>query len=468
MKARHRRDPQHGHDGHELSDVLLRTLSAWGGWRFLPSHAQVHRTLVVSNLLLGAFIAFSYSVGSESPDAIRDTAVNDLRGEGPVIYEPPSAYQEVEDAEEFTHEHTDPITWRLLNDSDFTPVDDNNTKLILFWTKVYRGDASKQVTVKRFSECKYTNCRLTINKDLYNRSHAVMFHMWNLRYMSSAAFPRYRYPLQRWVAYGRESPMSTNITDRYNGVFNHTHTYRLDGDTQMKYGCTDALQGEYTRPPRRDYAKGKDSIACWLVSHCNATSLRDQYVEMVQEHVQVDIYGRCGPFECFRKSATDAVDRCFTMLGQRYKFFFALENSLCKDYVTEKAFEPMNFDMVPIVMGDVDYSRALPPNSYIDIRDFKSPKELAQYLIKVDRDDRLYNKFFEWKQTYMTTTYCPIVRHYCSLCEHLNTHEEPKVYSDFNQWWNTCSNPDSFFPGVADDLVNYVHPYRPPEQFSNY
>jgi len=51
---------------------------------------------------------------------------------------------------------------------------------------------------------------------------------------------------------------------------------------------------------------------------------------------------------------------------------FSFENSLCKDYVTEKFFKVFEHDMVPIVFGHADYSKIAPPKSYIKVEDFKS------------------------------------------------------------------------------------------------
>ena len=49
---------------------------------------------------------------------------------------------------------------------------------------------------------------------------------------------------------------------------------------------------------------------------------------------KVDVYGKCGKFSCSRADT----DECYHMLEQKYKFYLAFENSLCKDYVTEKLF----------------------------------------------------------------------------------------------------------------------------------
>ncbi len=44
-----------------------------------------------------------------------------------------------------------------------------------------------------------------------------------------------------------------------------------------------------------------------------------------------------------------------------------------------------------------DYARSSPEHSFIHVDDFAGPKELADYLHKLDQDDDLYNQYFKWK-----------------------------------------------------------------------
>lgn len=41
-----------------------------------------------------------------------------------------------------------------------------------------------------------------------------------------------------------------------------------------------------------------------------------------------------------------------------------------------------------------DYERAAPPHSFIHVDNFASPKELAEYLHKLDQNDAMYNEYF--------------------------------------------------------------------------
>lgn len=62
------------------------------------------------------------------------------------------------------------------------------------------------------------------------------------------------------------------------------------------------------------------------------------------------------------------------MLERDYKFYLSFENSLCRDYVTEKFYSALQFTTIPIVYGSGNYSTVAPKKSYIDVRDFSSGK----------------------------------------------------------------------------------------------
>ncbi len=57
-------------------------------------------------------------------------------------------------------------------------------------------------------------------------------------------------------------------------------------------------------------------------------------------------------------------------------------------------------NMIPIVMGapKEDYLAMLPPNSYINVDDFKTIKELTDYINYLDKNDTAYASYFAWKE----------------------------------------------------------------------
>ena len=82
------------------------------------------------------------------------------------------------------------------------------------------------------------------------------------------------------------------------------------------------------------------------------------------------------------------------MLEKQYKFYLSFENSLCSDYVTEKFFNILKYDVIPVTFNGADMSQIAPPHSYINTMDFKTPKELAKHLKHIAEDDALYASYF--------------------------------------------------------------------------
>jgi glycoprotein 3-alpha-L-fucosyltransferase len=79
-----------------------------------------------------------------------------------------------------------------------------------------------------------------------------------------------------------------------------------------------------------------------------------------------------------------------------------------------------------------DYRRSAPPNSYIHVDDFASPRDLAEYLHKLDTNDNLYNEYFRWKGTgeFIDTKF------WCRLCNMVNTVPSYRMwYNTLGEWW---------------------------------
>ena len=171
----------------------------------------------------------------------------------------------------------------------------------------------------------------------------------------------------------------------------------------------------------------------WILS--KKDSFREKYVKQLSEFIDVDIYGDCGKFKCPRNKEHWLSDPdCYVHLAAKYKFYLSFENSICIDYVTEKFFSILHYDMVPVVMGGANYTAIAPPHSFIDALEFEGPKELADYLNLLDQDDRLYREYFEWKQEFIVESGVDqMARHaFCDLCEKLHrpeSQETDKFYS---------------------------------------
>ena len=245
---------------------------------------------------------------------------------------------------------------------------------------------------------------------------------------------------QPWIFYSLESPINIPKHSKiyqneyWKNAMNWSMTYRVDSDINKPYGYLI----KRTVPITRNYSaifKRKTKMAAWIVSHCPTESLREVFVKQLQEHgFEVDVYGDCG------KQLTE--DRG-ELINRKYKFYLSFENSLCKDYITEKFFLYYQFDAIMIVRGGADYSTLLPNDTFIDTSNFNSIKDLANYLLMVGSSEVHFTDYMKKKEKYFSETSRNVP--YCNLCKMLNNiHLNRKSYKSMATFIhnNTCYKPD--------------------------
>ena len=317
--------------------------------------------------------------------------------------------------------------------------------LVIFWTTKFGRtwdppDVFKLCSAETAQKCKFSN-----NRSLYSIGDVLLFHMRDSLQLPPKSSRR---PArQKWVFYSQESPIHTFVNlHSIQGMFNLTMTYKRTSNVLHGYGGY--VNSSRDRPtssydPRRNYAAGKTKMVVWFVSNCHTPSRRELYVRDLNHYIGVDTYGGCGPYRCNHRS------RCHgNLLTNTYKFYLSFENSLCTDYVTEKAWQILKYPIVPVVLGRVNYKDILPPNSFIDVRDFASPKDLSTYLLMLHKNDTLYNAYFKWKSDFQLGRGKPIM---CEACDYFHRNRDVKQTLDTEHFWGVktnCVPPSQFYKGV--------------------
>ena len=126
------------------------------------------------------------------------------------------------------------------------------------------------------------------------------------------------------------------------------------------------------------YRSQKSKPAFWIASHCPTEIAREKFVKALQHYIQVDAYGDCGNLTCVE--AHNGRNPCVDDNALHYYFYLAFENSICPEYITEKFWRNLNHPVVNVVLGGGNYLRDAPPHSFIDVNDFATVKDLADYL----------------------------------------------------------------------------------------
>lgn len=173
--------------------------------------------------------------------------------------------------------------------------------------------------------------------------------------------------------------------------------------------------------------ENKSRIAATLLNRCQSQSLREDYIDGMQDQVSVHIYGDCGA-----PCPGDTIEECLAYLSRYYKFFLVFEEYLCQFYQSSRLWQVLeNSDMVPVVFGGVDYSLVLPEYSFIDALG-QSPHTLAHYLRYLDQNGAEYGQYLDWRGTLRVVhTEWP-----CELCSKLlfqidlNEEENPSYLNE--------------------------------------
>ncbi|MGF1924715.1 MAG: glycosyltransferase family 10 domain-containing protein [Bacteroidia bacterium] len=201
--------------------------------------------------------------------------------------------------------------------------------------------------------------------------------------------------------------------------------YSLNGNNHTKYTCTKIFYtGENIRPDFKDcdfaftfdysknnknyrlplfalyddvsklinrkldvekVLKSKSKFCCFVVSN-PSSKIRNDFYHNLSKLKHIDSGGRLYKnidYEIIHK-------RDFI---RDYKFVIAFENTSYPGYTTEKIFEPLLEDCVPIYWGNPLVANDFNTKRFINCHDFSSFEEVMKHILKVDEDDQLYLQY---------------------------------------------------------------------------
>jgi len=258
--------------------------------------------------------------------------------------------------------------------------------LILLYNDIFGG-----APIKSESAPIPAGCEFTTDRNRYNEAAIVVFHLpslldFPLSYLPTlsrrffklpshtllkAFFGIQKQPKQVWVGFWQECPRSIYYRALLNDAvflsqFDIHMNYRQDADVMLGYlPAPDAL------------AAIRSPVA---------------YLRELMQHIAVDSYGRKLRTVSFPedRSTIHRGNAAKKRIIAGYKFTIAFENACATDYVTEKFFDPLLAGSVPVYMGAPNVEDLAPGDScYVNTNNFNSPRDLAEYLMELDRHPRL-------------------------------------------------------------------------------
>jgi len=261
-----------------------------------------------------------------------------------------------------------------------------------------------------------------------------------------------------------ESPVHGGPPDvtpphKFNGLFNMSLSYRREAAIYAPGGRLIKIkqhpEGEKlkqlvtmfgSRNSHLAQKEGNGSFVVQMVSTCKTNSGREDLTRHIQKLVTVDVYGNCGPLNC--EPMQD--QNCYKMIEKKYKFYLSYENSICKDYITEKYYNLLPYNTIPVVFNGANMSGVAPPHSYISVMDYGSVRDLVEDLKNIAEDDSLFASYFWWRDYYRIQSKSEISEAaLCKLC--MKLHQTPvkeQLIQDFDLYWRKsakCRRPEILF-----------------------
>lgn len=329
-------------------------------------------------------------------------------------------------------------------------------KIVLFYTPYFRSMPWSQTTGNEMNlkagaagqPCKFSSCYISYSRQDFYRSDAVLFHFpshlmpWEGE--MKELFSRKRKG-QKWVFFSEENPVSTGDYDiqTLNNMIDLTISYQQNSNIKSLYGYyiknTDQSQAKRvaTLLQKNGFSSGKDRLVLWFASNCVTPRL--DIVKAISKFINVDVFGVCQKYFPNQKGQCGKYSQDCLNLAGRYKFYLAIENYQCRDYVTEKYWRnALSRNIVPIVVAGHYNKEILINGSYIDILDFPNAKALAQYLQYLDSNDTAYNMYFQWKKKF-TAFEQTSPTWLCDLCELLHRNMSFTTWN-MEQFWAVEQN----------------------------
>ena len=174
-----------------------------------------------------------------------------------------------------------------------------------------------------------------------------------------------------------------------------------------------------------EVSKGAQPKVTFVARNCDAMNNRNDYVKAIDAKIGVVSLGSClnnAKWPDCNGTPCSKVEAI-----RPYKIHLAFENGDSPGFVTDKIYHAFAAGVLPVWMGTRDVAETVPKGSYIDVAEFNTPDDVANYLKLVLENETLYNSYFEWKYKPLDPEYVRNNRvlwtepAFCRVCYYVDT-----------------------------------------------
>ena len=178
-----------------------------------------------------------------------------------------------------------------------------------------------------------------------------------------------------------------------NNFFDYSFSFEAQSDKNFylpnyirKYGFNH--YHELSIPLNLDITK-KTEFCCFVHDNCEP-KMRNAFMKKLSERKFVESSGKCHNNVGFKAPKGQAY---FDYIN-KFKFMITFENQQVPKYNTEKIYNSLYANTLPIYWGDPFIKKSFNEDTFINVDDFKNLDEVIDYVMEIDANDELYKSFF--------------------------------------------------------------------------
>ncbi len=131
----------------------------------------------------------------------------------------------------------------------------------------------------------------------------------------------------------------------------------------------------------------------FIARNCKSKSGREKLVEELMTLLPVKSVSSC--LNNLRLPPAELADK--RKLMRQYAFYFAFENEITQDYISEKLWSTFGAGVLPVYFGAPNIKDHVPEHSIVNVADYDSRADLANHLKDILENKDLYDSYHEWR-----------------------------------------------------------------------